>query len=119
MEVSAIEVHTPSEVVAVNGSDVKLSCTFKSTQPVSDQSVTVVWNYRPPNSQAEISVNKFLYFSAVTIFDHRGVEPAGGAVSQLTAQTQLFSAEEGTKCWFQNCDLSSQCSGTNTVLFLH
>uniref|UniRef100_H2LYP2 Ig-like domain-containing protein n=1 Tax=Oryzias latipes TaxID=8090 RepID=H2LYP2_ORYLA len=56
MEVSAIEVHTPSEVVAVNGSDVKLSCTFKSTQPVSDQSVTVVWNYRPPNSQAEISV---------------------------------------------------------------
>uniref|UniRef100_A0A8C7WYM2 Myelin protein zero-like 2b n=1 Tax=Oryzias sinensis TaxID=183150 RepID=A0A8C7WYM2_9TELE len=56
IEVSAIEVHTPSEVVAVNGSDVKLSCTFKSTQPVSDQSVTVTWNYRPPNSQAETSV---------------------------------------------------------------
>uniref|UniRef100_A0A3P9JY47 Ig-like domain-containing protein n=1 Tax=Oryzias latipes TaxID=8090 RepID=A0A3P9JY47_ORYLA len=56
IEVSAIEVHTPSEVVAVNGSDVKLSCTFKSTHPVSDQSVAVVWNYRPPNSQAEISV---------------------------------------------------------------
>uniref|UniRef100_A0A3P9IZ42 Myelin protein zero-like 2b n=1 Tax=Oryzias latipes TaxID=8090 RepID=A0A3P9IZ42_ORYLA len=55
-QVSAIEVHTPSEVVAVNGSDVKLSCTFKSTQPVSDQSVTVTWNYRPPNSQAETSV---------------------------------------------------------------
>uniref|UniRef100_A0A3P9HD22 Myelin protein zero-like 2b n=1 Tax=Oryzias latipes TaxID=8090 RepID=A0A3P9HD22_ORYLA len=45
-----------AELVAVNGSDVKLSCTFKSTQPVSDQSVTVTWNYRPPNSQAETSV---------------------------------------------------------------
>ncbi|RVE63659.1 hypothetical protein OJAV_G00138620 [Oryzias javanicus] len=59
IEVSAVEIFTPSEVVAVNGTDVKLSCTFKSTHPVSDQSLIVKWNYRPPNSQRETSV---LYF---------------------------------------------------------
>ncbi|XP_024122014.1 myelin protein zero-like protein 2b [Oryzias melastigma] len=59
IEVSAVEISTPSEVVAVNGTDVKLSCTFKSTHPVSDQSLIVKWNYRPPNSQSETSV---LYF---------------------------------------------------------
>uniref|UniRef100_A0A8C6U0T5 Myelin protein zero-like 2b n=1 Tax=Neogobius melanostomus TaxID=47308 RepID=A0A8C6U0T5_9GOBI len=45
--VSCIEISTPSEVEAVNGTHVKLKCTFSSTSPVSLQSVTVSWNFRP------------------------------------------------------------------------
>lgn len=45
--VSCIEISTPGEVEAVNGTHVKLKCTFTSTAPVSLQSVTVSWNFRP------------------------------------------------------------------------
>lgn len=45
--VSCIEISTPGEVEAVNGTHVKLKCTFTSTSPVSLQSVTVSWNFRP------------------------------------------------------------------------
>ncbi|CAL9685726.1 unnamed protein product [Knipowitschia caucasica] len=45
--VRCIEISTPAEVEAVNGTDVKLKCTFTSTSPVSLQSVTVSWNFRP------------------------------------------------------------------------
>lgn len=45
--VVSIEISTPSEVEAVNGTHVKLKCTFSSTSPVSLQSVTVSWNFRP------------------------------------------------------------------------
>ncbi|KAF1378745.1 hypothetical protein PFLUV_G00193700 [Perca fluviatilis] len=54
--VSGIEIYTPKEVEAVNGTDVKLKCTFTSTDPVSTQSVTVSWNFRPINSGADESV---------------------------------------------------------------
>ncbi|XP_066515888.1 myelin protein zero-like protein 2b isoform X2 [Hoplias malabaricus] len=46
-QVTAIEVSTPSEVTAVNGTDVKLKCSFKSTQPVSENLVAVNWMFRP------------------------------------------------------------------------
>uniref|UniRef100_A0A3B3ZEK4 Ig-like domain-containing protein n=1 Tax=Periophthalmus magnuspinnatus TaxID=409849 RepID=A0A3B3ZEK4_9GOBI len=45
--VGCIEIVTPAEMEAVNGTDVKLKCTFSSTSPVSLQSVTVSWNFRP------------------------------------------------------------------------
>lgn len=45
--VSCIEIFTPGEVEAINGTHVKLKCTFTSTAPVSLQSVTVSWNFRP------------------------------------------------------------------------
>nr|XP_020454536.1 myelin protein zero-like protein 2 [Monopterus albus] len=54
--VSAIEIYTPREVEAVNGTDVKLKCTFSSTHPVSLQSVIVSWNFRPIDSGADESV---------------------------------------------------------------
>uniref|UniRef100_A0A3Q2YAT8 Uncharacterized protein n=1 Tax=Hippocampus comes TaxID=109280 RepID=A0A3Q2YAT8_HIPCM len=37
--VSGIEIYAPSEVEAVNGTTVKLKCTFRSSHPVSTQSV--------------------------------------------------------------------------------
>ncbi|XP_037124955.1 myelin protein zero-like protein 2 isoform X4 [Syngnathus acus] len=54
--VSGIEIYAPSEVEAVNGTTVRLKCTFRSSHPVSDQSVVVSWNFRPLNSKREESV---------------------------------------------------------------
>ncbi|XP_040908109.1 myelin protein zero-like protein 2b [Toxotes jaculatrix] len=54
--VTGIEIYTPSEVEAVNGTNVKLKCTFSSSHPVSPQSVIVSWNFRPINSGTDESV---------------------------------------------------------------
>ncbi|KAK2828474.1 hypothetical protein Q5P01_019508 [Channa striata] len=54
--VSGIDIYTPSEIQAVNGTDVKLKCTFSSSQPVTPQSVIVSWNFRGINSQTDESV---------------------------------------------------------------
>ncbi|XP_008288170.1 myelin protein zero-like protein 2b [Stegastes partitus] len=54
--VSGIDISTPSTVEAVNGTNVKLKCTFSSKHPVSPSSVTVSWNFRPLNSGADESV---------------------------------------------------------------
>lgn len=56
--VSAIDIYTPADVEAVNGTSVKLKCTFSSSHPVSLQSVTVSWNFRPLNSGTEESVGR-------------------------------------------------------------
>lgn len=45
--VSGIDIYTQGEVEAVNGTNVKLKCTFSSTHPVSLKSVSVSWNFRP------------------------------------------------------------------------
>ncbi|CAJ1064189.1 myelin protein zero-like protein 2b [Xyrichtys novacula] len=54
--VSGIVIYTPGEVEAVNGTNVKLKCTFTSSHPVSLQSATVSWNFRPLNSGSDESV---------------------------------------------------------------
>ncbi|XP_077448830.1 myelin protein zero-like protein 2 isoform X2 [Stigmatopora argus] len=54
--VSGIEIYAPPLVEAVNGTAVKLKCTFRSTRPVSSDSVIVSWNFRPLNSKTEESV---------------------------------------------------------------
>ncbi|KAM4544711.1 myelin protein zero-like protein 2b [Odontesthes bonariensis] len=54
--VCGIEIYTPSEIEAVNGTDVKLKCTFTSSHPVSDMSVTVSWNFRALSSGPDESV---------------------------------------------------------------
>ncbi|XP_051256763.1 myelin protein zero-like protein 2b [Dicentrarchus labrax] len=54
--VSGIEIYTSTELEVVNGTNVKLKCTFSSDKPVSLQSVVVSWNFRPINSGSEESV---------------------------------------------------------------
>uniref|UniRef100_A0A3Q1JSZ8 Ig-like domain-containing protein n=1 Tax=Anabas testudineus TaxID=64144 RepID=A0A3Q1JSZ8_ANATE len=49
--VSGIEIYTPSEIEAVNGTDVKLKCTFSSTQPVTLTTAVVSWSFRGINSK--------------------------------------------------------------------
>ncbi|XP_028840696.1 myelin protein zero-like protein 2 [Denticeps clupeoides] len=47
LQVGAIEIVTPKELEAVNGTSVRLKCTFKSTHPVSEGSVNVSWSFKP------------------------------------------------------------------------
>ncbi|KAM3869282.1 myelin protein zero-like protein 2b [Diretmus argenteus] len=54
--VSGMEVFTSTETEAVNGTNVKLKCTFKSNHPVSLQTVSVSWNFRPLHPGPEESV---------------------------------------------------------------
>lgn len=54
--VSGIKISVPDKVEAVNGTNVRLKCTFTSTHPVSAKSVTVSWNFRPLNLGADESV---------------------------------------------------------------
>ncbi|NWQ58997.1 MPZL2 protein, partial [Neopipo cinnamomea] len=43
---AAVEVYTSEEVVAVNGTNQRLKCTFSSSSPVSPQ-LSVTWNFQP------------------------------------------------------------------------
>ncbi|KAK7155938.1 hypothetical protein R3I94_006111 [Phoxinus phoxinus] len=45
--VSGIRVFTAGEVKAVNGTDVRLKCTFQSSSAIRVSSVTVSWTFRP------------------------------------------------------------------------
>lgn len=51
--VSGIDIYTMSEVEAVNGTDVKLTCTFRSSYPVSHKSVSVTWLFQGLNPGPE------------------------------------------------------------------
>ncbi|NXO00371.1 MPZL2 protein, partial [Rhinopomastus cyanomelas] len=43
---AAVEVHTSKEVTAVNGTNLRLKCTFSSNQPISPDLI-VTWNFQP------------------------------------------------------------------------
>ncbi|XP_073336178.1 myelin protein zero-like protein 2 isoform X2 [Pagrus major] len=51
-----MNIYTASEVEAVNGTDVKLKCIFNSSAPVSLQSVSVAWYFRPPHPGHEEAI---------------------------------------------------------------
>ncbi|KAF7205950.1 myelin protein zero-like protein 2b [Nothobranchius furzeri] len=53
--VCGIDIYTSRELEAVNGTNVKLKCTFNSVNPVS-QSVSVSWTFRPLSGGADESV---------------------------------------------------------------
>ncbi|XDV20508.1 hypothetical protein PO909_025825 [Leuciscus waleckii] len=46
-QVKGIEMFTSSELEAVNGTNVRLKCTFKSTLPLSEERITVSWSFLP------------------------------------------------------------------------
>lgn len=66
--VSGINIYTPKELEAVNGTSVRLKCTFTSTATVSLQSVIVSWNFRPLNSPTEESVCKTTFLFSYVFF---------------------------------------------------
>ncbi|KAJ1189986.1 hypothetical protein NDU88_006727 [Pleurodeles waltl] len=52
---AAIEVYTPAEVEAANGTDARLKCTFSSSVPVSDK-LYVEWTFTPEAGGASVQV---------------------------------------------------------------
>lgn len=54
--VSGIDICTASEVEVVNGTDVELRCTFRSSYTVSHKSVSVTWLFQGLNPGAEEAV---------------------------------------------------------------
>ncbi|NXS28235.1 MPZL2 protein, partial [Pomatostomus ruficeps] len=56
---AAVEVHTAKEVVAVNGTNQRLKCTFSSSSPVSPH-LTVIWNFQPEDLSAQEPVFFYL-----------------------------------------------------------
>ncbi|KAJ8369035.1 hypothetical protein SKAU_G00090630 [Synaphobranchus kaupii] len=47
LQVRGMKVYTSGEVEAVNGTDVRLKCTFSSSSTVRASAVSVAWNFRP------------------------------------------------------------------------
>ncbi|MFT7803424.1 myelin protein zero-like protein 2 isoform X1 [Arapaima gigas] len=56
LQVRGIKVFTAGDVEAVNGTDAWLKCTFKTSEPISESSVTVSWSFRPLGQGQEESV---------------------------------------------------------------
>lgn len=52
---AAIEVHTPGELEAANGTDTRLKCTFSSSVPVSNK-LYVEWTFTPEAGGASVQV---------------------------------------------------------------
>ncbi|XP_053502820.1 myelin protein zero-like protein 2 [Ictalurus furcatus] len=45
--VAAMQVYTSGRVQAVNGTDVRLKCTFQSSHPIKRSTLTISWSFRP------------------------------------------------------------------------
>lgn len=60
--IAAVEIYTSRVLEAVNGTDVRLKCTFSSFAPVGD-ALTVTWNFRPQDGGPEQFVSRLLSFS--------------------------------------------------------
>lgn len=58
-QVRGMTVYTPEEVEAVNGTDVKLKCTFQSTVAILPSVASVTWNFQPLGGGIEESVFYF------------------------------------------------------------
>lgn len=60
---AAVEIYTSRVLEAVNGTDIRLKCTFSSFAPVGD-ALTVTWNFRPRDGGPE----QFVFYYHVDPF---------------------------------------------------
>ncbi|XP_026154486.1 myelin protein zero-like protein 2 [Mastacembelus armatus] len=56
LQVSGIHIYTPGDMEAVNGTDVRLKCTFHSSFPLNPSAITVSWSFRPLTPSREETV---------------------------------------------------------------
>ncbi|XP_009570052.1 myelin protein zero-like protein 2 [Cuculus canorus] len=56
---AAVEVYTSKEVDAVNGTNLRLKCTFSSSSPIS-QNLSVTWNFQPEDLSSHEPVFYYL-----------------------------------------------------------
>uniref|UniRef100_A0A667Y4W0 Myelin protein zero like 2 n=1 Tax=Myripristis murdjan TaxID=586833 RepID=A0A667Y4W0_9TELE len=54
LRVSGMRVYTSGEVEAVNGTDVRLKCTFQSSATINPKTITVSWSFRPLKKKQEV-----------------------------------------------------------------
>ncbi|KAK5929175.1 hypothetical protein CgunFtcFv8_010430 [Champsocephalus gunnari] len=56
LQVSGMHVYTSGDVEAVNGTDVRLKCTFQSSASINPDSIVISWSFRPLKPGREQSV---------------------------------------------------------------
>ncbi|KAM3874831.1 myelin protein zero-like protein 2 [Diretmus argenteus] len=56
LRVSGMRVYTSGDMEAVNGTDVRLKCTFQSSSPITPSTLTITWSFRPLGTGREESV---------------------------------------------------------------
>ncbi|KAM7399655.1 hypothetical protein PAMP_018905 [Pampus punctatissimus] len=56
LQVSGMRIHTSGDIEAVNGTDVRLRCTFQSSSPINPNTVVISWTFRPLKPGREESV---------------------------------------------------------------
>ncbi|XP_061574936.1 myelin protein zero-like protein 2 [Cololabis saira] len=56
LQVSGMRIYTSGNVEAVNGTDIRLRCTFESSAPINANSVIISWSFRPLKPGREESV---------------------------------------------------------------
>ncbi|KAM4590417.1 myelin protein zero-like protein 2 [Fundulus diaphanus] len=56
LRVSGMRIYTSGDVEAVNGTDVRLKCTFESSAPINARLVIVSWTFRPLSGGRELSI---------------------------------------------------------------
>uniref|UniRef100_A0A3Q1JDL4 Ig-like domain-containing protein n=1 Tax=Anabas testudineus TaxID=64144 RepID=A0A3Q1JDL4_ANATE len=56
LQVSGMRIYTPADVQAVNGTDVRLKCTFQSSSPLNADNIVITWRFRPLVSGQEETV---------------------------------------------------------------
>lgn len=62
LQVSGMRVYTPGDVEAVNGTDVRLKCTFQSFASINPDTIVISWSFRPlkPGREESVSVRSDL-----------------------------------------------------------
>ncbi|XP_041850659.1 myelin protein zero-like protein 2 [Melanotaenia boesemani] len=56
LQVSGIRIYTSGNIEAVNGTDVRLKCTFQSSSSINPNAVSISWTFRPLGPGREESI---------------------------------------------------------------
>uniref|UniRef100_A0A673A407 Myelin protein zero like 2 n=1 Tax=Sphaeramia orbicularis TaxID=375764 RepID=A0A673A407_9TELE len=56
LQVGGIRIYTSGDLEAVNGTDIRMKCTFQTTAPINPSALTVSWTFRPLSHGREESV---------------------------------------------------------------
>lgn len=56
LQVSGMRIYTSGDMEAVNGTDVRLKCTFQSSSPINPNTIVISWSFRPFKPGQEESV---------------------------------------------------------------
>lgn len=58
LQVGGMRIYTSGDVEAVNGTDVRLKCTFQTSSPINPSALMISWSFRPLKPGREESVRE-------------------------------------------------------------